>query len=354
MELATLIDYEIAYYCIVVLSLAIGVLFKAFDTSRRSVLPYVIIIVLALLVGYRSQHIGTDTINYYQQFVSNEGKSLSYILKNANWGSDALFSILRIVLQPFRNYNYWFITISLIIFVVTYWAVRLYSGDKSNLMMFTYVIASSVFVNAQFNIIRQGIALSFVLLFWYFILQKKVKIWAALCALTAIGFHYSSIIPILIGLFVRFVNMGPKLYGFIYLSCIGLSFVEIGMHSVLPILGISHRAIDMYLISGLTKSYDIGFRLDFIVFNTFFLMVFKYLDSSNDFTRKLIEIYVLCSSVFFLWTYIPYSDRIGTFSWILIPIIFYLSIRDTHKRINHKYTLGFIFLMLTNMVLLFK
>ena len=67
-------------------------------------------------------------------------------------------------------------------------------------------------------------------------------------------------------------------------------------------------------------TYKVGFRQDFFAYNTVFLVLFILW--RRRYNLELIKLYILTSSWFVLCFNIPFSDRWGMYSWILIPLIF--------------------------------
>lgn len=73
--------------------------------------------------------------------------------------------------------------------------------------------------------------------------------------------------------------------------------------------------------------YQIGFKPQFVIFNTFFLFLSLYIRNSlkNDFLEKkytqLIYYYIISSIILFMAFQLPFSDRWGLFSWIVIPFL---------------------------------
>ena len=115
----------------------------------------------------------------------------------------------------------------------------------------------------------------------------------------------------------------------IYFLTIIFSFLNYGILSFAPflknILAGSYRA---NYITNESDLYNVGFKPQFVAFNTVFLVFAYYIQSklkgnSLIFNRyKVIHIYfILSSSIFFMVFQIPYSDRFGLFSWIAIPIL---------------------------------
>ena len=73
--------------------------------------------------------------------------------------------------------------------------------------------------------------------------------------------------------------------------------------------------------------YITGFKVQFVAFNSFFLFLFIYiyeqinkLQVFHDY-KVYLKYYILSSSVFFLMFHIPYSDRVGLMSWVVIPVL---------------------------------
>lgn len=71
--------------------------------------------------------------------------------------------------------------------------------------------------------------------------------------------------------------------------------------------------------------YVSGFRIDFSLFTLLPLSGMVYLRNRDELVKNddLLKIYSLLASVYFLLCFIPFSDRIASFSWFLIPYMLY-------------------------------
>jgi hypothetical protein len=87
-----------------------------------------------------------------------------------------------------------------------------------------------------------------------------------------------------------------------------------------------------------------GNRMDFFIFTVFGifagLFLYKYLFRDSKY-EKLIKIYILFSSVFFLLGFIAYSDRIAAYSWFLLPIILWIPV---FNQVKHRTMYSFLLL----------
>src|SRR5690606_38193257 len=128
----------------------------------------------------------------------------------------------------------------------------------------------------------------------------------------------------------KFYNTKTNALAIVFLMSIILSFLSEDLSLILnnlPFIG------DKYLkylnpTSSISASYDTGFKPQFVFFNTIFFilgyLLIKYFKVYiTPFYKRVFFTYTLLSCILFLMFNIPYSDRIGLFSWALIPIIVY-------------------------------
>ena len=127
-----------------------------------------------------------------------------------------------------------------------------------------------------------------------------------------------------------------------FFSSIILSFLGVGFHSIAILVGYGDELTKFDKLAE-EFGYRIGFRPDFVLFNTLFFLLGIYI-YKNKLEKKerlfvVLKFYVLTSVVFFLSFYFPYSDRMGIISWIFIPLIL-LEFPDTPiKYFSLKYSL---------------
>lgn len=354
MDFNSLDDYRTLYYVLIFVFFIIGYITNSFHKGKKHYVIYAIILLLSLFIGNRPINVGADTIAYQYMFDGENGKSLTDTI-----GKGApLFVLLLRFCSIFGDVHFCFTLISFITLLGTYlFAKKICENEdlSSPLLLFFSMISMDIFFNQQFNIIRTGIAAVFLYFFFYELYYKQYKT-ALIYAFISIGLHISMFIPIVILLFINCIKIEEKYYISIYLLSIIVSFFGYGVHSISDyLLGYDYRQVQQYL-SGEDFDYKVGFRVDFLIFNTFFLVFFLYLrklmNMKSDFFDYCIKYYILTSVVFILWFYIPFSDRIGAFSWNFIPVIFYIGIcKSFSKRKNYYALLSFNLIYFINIFL---
>lgn len=352
-------QYAILYYSSFFL-LFLGCLFFNFylhrGTQKRILI--IIIVLLASIIGCRSLDVGTDTLTYKAIFddISNI-TSWSQLLDNLSLINEPLFVLLTWSISSVGTYNLYLILFSLLSFLFTYkYCILLTRTEKvgSPVLLFFCMAIIFVFFNQQLNIIRSGLGLSFLFLYMHFFYSKKYRK-ALIFACLACWTHFSMILPILIILIVRMIKIPIVYYYIFYVISIVLAYIGWGVHRLGFLLGLNSQKIDLYIGNARYTEYNVGFRLDFVVFNTFFLLVFIWLKLHHDLLLNYyVKYYILTSVLFFLWFYIPYSDRIGVFSWNFISVILYIGIckRFPQKQVLYG-SMSFLFLFFINMILAF-
>jgi len=181
------------------------------------------------------------------------------------------------------------------------------------------------------NIIRQGLALA-ILTYAYskWFNQNEITIELILLLLVSMISHTTSIVPIFIFTFLQWKTkkISINFFLFIYITGIVLSVINIGLLNIAPFLNniITDRR-SIYIAKDSDLEYSVGFKPNFILFNTIFLLIFYYRlkkireVSQYEKYENLLKYFIVTSFLFFMTFQIPYSDRWGLFSWIAIPIL---------------------------------
>ena len=293
-------------------------------------------IAFTVLFGIREIDIGTDTWLYYWQYSNYEDIELGtdflmyFIFAFLNKFSDdpTLFFILMSILY----------TSSLSIALVRYSK----SIDSSPLLVVFSLVAFFFFQSMGINIIRQGVSLGFFILgLSYYLANSKtiLKSQILIPFALSVGFHFTGLVPIIFFLIAVYF---PKLKLWFYISLYGLSTVLAALSiSVLAFkdnfdLGSVDERRSGYLdTSDFSDEYSIGFKPQFVAFNTIFLIIFllirKYVLTSKEYDYML-KYYLLSSSLFYMAFQLPYSDRWGIMSWIILPLMLAPLFRDNGKQ----------------------
>jgi hypothetical protein len=283
------------------------------------------LISLIILVGFRAYDVGTDTGNYLN--------ILWYETLEVDFNGDFLFSLIALVLRFFDlNFSYFLLLISFLFYIFTYKSLKNYTDIyESNLLISFFSCMSFFFyLSMSINVIRQGVSLSILLFAYSLWVGKKNNILILFFILLSLAFHLTSIIPILIFIssiaiskfrslnlliliYFLFVILSYFNYGFLNFSSIFLDFLGDDRHAG--------------YFSEESSEYIIGFKPQFVIFNTFFLLVSLYiknkLSDSHLLTQYniLVSYYIIASIVMFMAFQLPFSDRWGLFSWCAIPLL---------------------------------
>ena len=322
--------YNLIYFCVacwvVVSALSIEIKKdKLLQNKLGGYLTVLVLLFLTILVGFREYDVGTDTINYYNYLWLGESK--------VNFSNEFLFNLITFLLKEMNlNYNYFLLFISSIFYYFLYKALKNYADYyKVNLFFIFFTFLSFFFfLSMSINVIRQGVSLVILLLAYSLFCNNSADKRIFILIALALGFHSTSIIPFLIFLLSLIFLKINKIYFFvlIYFFSIFLSYYNFGLNNfsalILNFLGESRRS--SYFLS-MESDYEIGFKTNFVLFNTFFLILSlhirnKLLNFDIKKNYDTLIIYYIVSSIFLFMAFqLPFSDRWGLFSWIVIPFL---------------------------------
>lgn len=271
-------------------------LLEIFKVERKLTLLMPALISMAFFVGLREFHIGTDTLSYIEiysympsidEYLTNF--QTGYHGNRMEWGFFILLSILKGLSFP---PNLMLIAISLGSLVTLAIAYRRICPNYY-LGVFIFTV-SILFLTLQYNILRQGLATSFVILAFSNLIEKK-KGYYLFFSLIAVSFHVIALVSFLIYPLKSFKWQRN------YFILIVLAFIGFGLVDVLATLVFQLRNV-----------------------NIAFWRVFLYLQNSSDqlsiFSWMLISTIVLILlCVFFvrdIRAKFPYIDIIITYTVI--------------------------------------
>ncbi|MCA4806985.1 EpsG family protein [Myroides odoratimimus] len=289
--------------------------------KSSNVIVSIVLIIYCFLVGLRDLTIGSDTLSYFGiwQNVNNfefEGEyvfgALMFVLKNSGF-----------------SFSFFLFIIVLMFSVYVYKSFKLLGytfGINPFLLLFSF-ISFFFFESITINVIRQGLALSFLLYSWTLYVTHSRKKYYIFYLFLAVLTHTTSIIPIV--LFILISKFGHKVqiryYLILYILGVFLAVINYGVLNIAPflqdVMGDSRR------VSYFTDDndlYTVGFKPQFVVFNTLFLLVGYFLTKRcilENWYIILLKYFIVSSFIFFMWFQIPYSDRIGLYCWIVIPML---------------------------------
>lgn len=200
-------------------------LFKLADSVKKEQRIYidaVALILLCLLAGFRAESIGTDTRGYVQPMIKSAIASdsikdflrhtwiIDYSKKSVSNYEIGFSLVTFLVSTIFKSVVITQFVIELLIVLPIYFALRK-KGDVP--IWFGMFVFMMLFYNGSMNLVRQSIAMAFMLLAvacW----MKDDKKKCILSLICAVLFHTSAILGIIIILFYEFVgrerNVGIK------------------------------------------------------------------------------------------------------------------------------------------------
>lgn len=332
------IKYNIIYYAVSIIVLLFIVEFnlKNKNTEKiQKIFLFFILLGIVLLFGFRTVEVGSDTPRNIKSFTD------SFTINSFSEVKDiGLYAVSKFIAKLTSNVDI-FLTVLAVLYIGPIYIGINNLKLKNPLIFFFFLFSLFFFKSMGINIQRQGIAFAlFFCAITYQIQNKKVV--SYVLYVLAFMFHASIIIPI-VAFFASKKIKTIKIPLLIYLLSTGLSLMNFNFYVVLeqiPIINIlAEERVEGYLNID-EERYIIGFRPDFWLFNTVFLLLGYYtyriiekLPINKEFYKTIFFSYIYISSFFFLMFSYGFSDRYGVLSWIFIPFLL-LPYIDYRKRIG--------------------
>lgn len=338
-------DYHSVYSWILLIFIFLAFIVLALNRSEEEeklsskVILILFCCVTVLFWGTRPSSVGVDTGNYVRRFMFiHEYSSIQEYLQSLD--GDFFFGMIAYLLTQLGDINYYFTGIALFTMFGYYvFFSKLTQSHSQAILGMLMVACMFSFTGMLSNIIRNGLAIALFLPCTYYTFIKKYKL-AVIWGIASLLSHESILLPLIGLLIVHFFNMPLRYYLYGYVVCSIMAMANLGVHSFGFIQDLGIIKLNNYINSDLTF-YRTGFRIDFYAFNTFFLALFLILkkNSSIAFDRYL-KLFIVMSSIFFLFFQIPFSDRFGIYSWVLIPVVLFLCTQSYIP--EYRFTLSFV------------
>lgn len=294
----------------------------------KRVFLLVSLLVATIVVGVRDVSVGTDTLNYANNFLSIQ--SCNCFPGRLEPGFQVLTWMLGMTGQ---GTGFYFFSVSLFIFLTAYFlsknTSRLLGKDdvgqwKIQYWILIFLFISPFFVSANINAIRQGLASLFVFFAMFALVERKWRSFF-LYSIVSISFHYFSGVLVLLSLalffslpFLLMITGGLSvIYGF--------GFSEVIVKFVSDLTGLSIYSFVMDYMAG--AEYRSGVRFDFLMFSWFWVVFFLavsvfFLKSEQRRSfRHLVKIYLILLIPFLLFGFGNYSNRYLYPAWLFLPFI---------------------------------
>ena len=277
-----------------------------------------VILMLAVAVVLASLpvpwHSGADRELYASQYIWQQK---GFISKNV---SDRLFTLYMNLCGTVMTYKGWLWVTALI------YCFNHYIFSRRIVKGYVYVVLLMFFSSFMFygygtNTIRAGFAASFLLLALSFY-EKPILFFGFI--LIAIGCHASMLLPS-VAMIVAKYNDRKRLFLYIWFFSIILS-ATLGHYFEILFSSLAFDSRLSYLnVAANETHYEVGFRLDFILYSCMPVLAGYYYVVKKNFEDKLYSLlfntYILANTFWILVIRANFSDRFAYLSWFLYPIV---------------------------------
>lgn len=319
------------------------VAFTAYKYSaRRNTFLFSILLLAGMLIllgcypiewGY-----STDRANYAQYFLAFKNG-----LSKVDFSTEEVgFQLIQYFFSRFLNVTQFMFVISLIYLVNYYIAIRKMVRGNSYWLLIAAVLSMG-FVSYNLNTMRAGLAISFVVL----ALPDYKSLWRLVALLAvAVSIHTSMVIPGAMILICRRFDNTPLFFR-LWMISIPLSFVAGGFFNGL-FAGMGEDQRTSYLTTTESR-YNIGFRIDFILYSLIPVLVGWYYKYRKGFDKDrfyslVYNAYLLTNIFWILVIRANYSDRFAYLSWFMIPFVLVYPLLKQKMSLREGTWLGMILL----------
>jgi EpsG family len=281
-----------------------------------------------------------------------------------NFEKDPLFEYMTLIFSKFSSAEFFFFFCTVLYVIPIYFVTKKLFNDYW-VYAFLILISSLSFWAYGTNGIRNGLATSIFLI----AVCQKNNFLKFTFFLIALLFHKSLILPVF-AYFISLFYKNSKTYFYIWMFAIPFSFI-IGSALENFFLKLGFGGADS--LTSYLGEFDqesegevikIGFRWDFIVYSAtavyaawYFIIKKKYNDA---FYNQLVNIYLICNTLWILIIRANYSNRFAYLSWFMLglitiyPMLKFKFFNNQHVVIGRIILAFFALTLLLNVILLVK
>ena len=309
--------------------------------DKRIIWPRLVCVVMialsfAVLLGYRpgSTDFG-DTLLY-------QG---AYINQDLRFNGEPVLDII----SDLCHYAHLSVEAYLSIVAVLYIGLPLlwiYTETNKYWYCLLFIVGSFSFMGYGINGIRNGLALSFILLSFKYVKDKAIlKIPFALCLILGVLTHKSAILPVFCLLCSIYCVKNIRTSIIIWLLAIPTSFIMgVEISSVFSLFDYDER-FNSYLYGSLSHK----FRWDFIAYSIVPILLALYVKHRRISVDRRYQIiantYILCNALWIIIIKANFSNRFAYLSWFLYPYVIMYPILKFRIFKNTNIALGIILLL---------
>jgi hypothetical protein len=294
------------------------------------------LIIFFYYVSFIDRAIFNDVTRYFLESKRLNQFGFFDAISNNNW---EILSNIYLYLISFLKFEIEFFSLLTIIFMWIFLYLTLKVVIPYN---FVYVFLFGFFCffyfyNFNTNIYRQGYSALFLLLMVNLLIKKKPLL-SFISLFFAINFHLTGVIGIYLYFLLYFkVSIRKLIILLLFSQYIFLSNTNLLIYNYLqsvPFFQVFISRMMFFVNSNVIQDYGGVNRLDFFIFNNFWIIISLYFhirNKNNFILHQYTKAFIGFTIVFFIFGFIAYSDRIASYSWMLIPIIVWIHIIDGKK-----------------------
>lgn len=273
-----------------------------------------------------------DRFLYTSNFTEAKGVTL-YEYLNSFTGDYLFRYVTWQIAQITSSVELYYISLHLLFIIPLIIGVKyVYNNELVVLSLFLY-LNLIFYYSYSLNVLRQGIAMALIVLAVRYLIEKKgAKLLLTIGAASL--FHLSSLFFSVIMIYIYFVKRIKFKYSITIYIISSIMYITKLSDNLINLIPYSTGYMNTYSSERLIENFGGSYKLDFLMFNTIFLILFLlavYKINSlkgNDIYMNLLNIYILFSSIFFLVGFVAFADRVAAYSWFLIPLLIALIIRE--------------------------
>lgn len=309
------------------------------DRSNTTAWAFAMFALMLVLLGFYPIEwgLGTDRYNYASNFLRFRNDSAHVDFERREVG----FQFIMYALSRVMNVTQYMFCISLIYLINYLVAIRRLVKTQSY-WLFVAVVLSMGFTSYNLNTMRAGLAISFLVLG---LSMYKSSVRLIICLLIAQSIHTSMVIPGGIILICRYYS-NTRLFYKLWILSIFLSLIA-GSYFNLLFQGLSDDERTSYLTED-NESYNIGFRIDFILYSLVPMLVGYYFifkkGVRDGFYVLIYNAYLLTNIFWILVIRANFSDRFAYLSWFMIPFLLVYPLLTQKMNLSYGKWLGLILL----------
>lgn len=315
-----------AYIIVLVIAITFAGIGEYFLKRKNKILGVfnigISILSLCVVAGVRDLTIGTDIMYYYYQlFYDFSIKGISLIREMKNATVEPGFVILVYITSLLNNVN---VSMGIIEFIsiLPIYILAYKLRDKESIVLVIYIYITTMYVRS-FNLIRQSISMTIVILAAYYFYNKKYKK-AIILTFLACSVHISAIISCIIYFIIYLSEYKTKnKYYWICLVYAIMIIMVIFSSQLLNLFGgrYARYVTDVNNVS--IKSLSILKKMFWICISGYmYLWNLKFHTSNSNQSFVVFNLFVMDFILFMLSTKIPNAGRIGYYFINLGYILF--------------------------------